>query len=80
MQDRAGHEAPYPATQTPTVPVRTDSPSKKVPPPTLLVQPTLPVIPTIKTKRRKGKNSGALKKSRKVLASLVNAQLTIDKQ
>ena len=80
MQDRVGHEAPDPATHTPTPPVHNTGPSKNVPPPTLLIQPTLPVIPTIKPKQRKGKNSGALKKSRKILAALVDTQLTIDKQ
>ena len=71
---------PDPATQTPTTPVQNTSPSKSVPPPVLLIQSTLPMIPTIKTKQRKGKNSRALKKPRKVLVALVNTQLTIDKQ
>ena len=44
------------------------------------MQSTVPVIPLIKTKRKKGKNSGALKKTRKVLAALVDAQLKINKQ
>ena len=38
------------------------------------------MIPVIETKRKKGKNGGALKKSRKVLAALVNAQLKINRQ
>ena len=38
------------------------------------------MIPMIKTKRNKGKGSGTLKKSRKVLAALVDTQLIIDKQ
>ena len=80
MQDRADYEAPYPAAQTPTLPIQNAGPSKNAPPPTLLIQPTLSVIPTINPKQRKGKNSGALKKSRKIIAALVDAQLTIDKQ
>ena len=80
IQYRADHEAPDPAAKTPTTPVQNTGPSKNIPPPTLLIQPTLPVIPTVNPKQRKGKNRGALKKLRKVLAALVDAQLTIDKQ
>ena len=38
------------------------------------------MIPMIKMKRKKGKSSGALKKPRKVLVALIDAQLEIDKQ
>ena len=46
----------------------------------MIIQPTIPAILTVNPKRRKGKNRGALKKLRKVLAALVDAQLKIDKQ
>ena len=74
------YEAPAPAIQTPTAPVGDNSTNKNVLPPTLLIQPTIPMIPMIKIKIKKGKNRGALKKLRKVLAALVDTQLTIDKQ
>ena len=54
--------------------------NKNVPLPTLLVQTTVPTIPMTKMKRRNRKISGALKKPRKVLAALVDVQLTIDNQ
>ena len=38
------------------------------------------MIIMIKMKRKKGKNSGTLKKSQKVLAALVNTYLQIDRQ
>ena len=55
-QDPATQETPGPAMQTP--PVQDCSTNENVPPPTLLIQPTLHVMPMIKTKRKKGKNSG----------------------
>merc|ERR1712086_1066049 len=79
IEDRAGHGAPVPAAETPTAPVPETGHSENTPPPTLVMQPTIPAIPTSNPKRR-GKNRGALKKSRKVLAALVDAQLEIDKQ
>ena len=44
------------------------------------MQPTVPMILTTKTKRKKRKGSRALKKSRKVLAALVDTQIQIDQQ
>ena len=41
-QDQATHEAPEPAVQTPVVPVGDPSTNENVPPPTLLVQATVP--------------------------------------
>jgi hypothetical protein len=38
------------------------------------------MIPMIQTSQKRGKNKGALKKSRKVLSALVDEQLNIDKQ
>ena len=57
------------------------APSKEKASPLMgLMQPTLSMIPMIRSKRKKGKNGGALKKSRKVLAALVKAQIQIDRQ
>ena len=44
------------------------------------MQPTVPMIPMTRSKKTKGKNHGALKKSQKVLAALVDAQIQINKQ
>ena len=44
-------------------------------PSTLLMQPTVSMIPMITTKRKKGKISRAWKKSRTVLSALVDAYL-----
>ena len=50
------------------------APSKEItPPPTGSMQPIVPVIPMIRTKREKGKDSRALKKSWKVVAAPDNA-------
>merc|ERR1712086_443360 len=46
IQDRAGLEAPVPATETPTAPVPDTGHSENTPPPTLIIQPTIPAIPT----------------------------------
>jgi hypothetical protein len=74
------HEAPVPGEQVPTATTEAAPSKENIPPSTGPVQPTVAMIPMIKTKRKKGKNSGAFKKSRKVLAALVNAQLQIDRQ
>ena len=44
------------------------------------MHPTVPMILMIRTKMKKGNDHGALNKSRKVLAAIVDAQLQIDKQ
>ena len=77
--DQATHEAPEPVGQTPMTPVNNPHVSKNIPPPPLFVWTMILLVPIIKAKKRKGKNSGVLKKLRKVLMARVNAQLTIDK-
>ena len=58
--------------QAPTVNVDVTPSNENILPP-LLMQPTSPMIPMIKTKKRKGKGSGALKKSQKVVESIAMA-------
>ena len=44
------------------------------------MQPTVPMIPMTRWKKNEGEESWALKKSQKVLAALVDAQIKTNKQ
>ena len=48
--------------------------------PKLVIHLTVPMIPVVNTKRKKGKNSRELKRPRKVLTVLANKQLQSDRQ
>ena len=63
--------------QDPTGSIGTHTSKEKTLPP-LLMQPTVPMIRMIKTKKRKGKCNKALTKTRKVVTALINEQLHID--
>ena len=79
------HKVPAPDKHALTTTVDAAPCKENTPSPTLLLchtvlQPTVTMIPMIKTKRKKGKYSQVLKKSWKVLTTLVNMQLHIDRQ
>jgi hypothetical protein len=74
------HKAPTPDEEAPTLTMDATSSKENIPPPTLIVQPTVQMIPVIKMKRIKGKNSQPLKKSQKLLAALVDTQMHISRQ
>ena len=54
------------------------SPPKEDTPPSLLIQPMVLMILMIITKKKIGRDSGALKKLRTFVAALVHAHLQID--
>jgi hypothetical protein len=78
--DVAAHREHAPK-ETPThVEFQSTSNKENVLTPTTIEESSTPSIPKITSTKRKGKNRGSLKKSRRVLAALVDAQLKIDKQ